>query len=175
MRSPLTSHLARPVALAATVVLLAACADGSGPTAPQLRPNEPLFDRVIFEGEDVLHVTNEVVDCDGTLIDVTGNGTISFVLKEDGSGGLHFTAKIQQSLTGVGVPSLVTFSGSTTATETFNVPGLTFEITMVSKGNLKADDELLSESLNFSFHETFHLTMNANGTITATAFNSFCK
>jgi hypothetical protein len=161
-------RLARPAALAAAVVLFAACGDGSGPTGPAAAAEAPLLSRIIAEGDSPL-VTNQVVDCDGTIVDVTGNGTFTFILREDESGGLHFTGHIEQTLTGVAT-NLAIYTGSTTGTQTSNVPMPPFELTMVSKGNLKA-----ATGPDFSFRQNFHITMNANGAITATVANASCK
>ncbi len=81
-----------------------------------------------------------------------------------------------QTSTGRGVSrpvlrSAPSTSKSTTGKETFNVPAPTFEISMVSKGNPNANES----PVGFSLHETFHLTMNANATISAFASNSRCK
>src|SRR5690242_9410945 len=169
MRFLTNSRLSLPVALVSLLALLSGCEEGSGLTNPRLQPEAPDFDRTIAEGTTPTGGST-VVDCDGTMVDATHNGTLTFVLREDGSGGLHFTAQIDESVTGLGVADQVAYSGSTTGKETYNVPAPTFELTMDVKGNLQS----AATPTNFTLHELFHITMNANGAVTATVDNTSC-
>ena len=168
MRTRLRSQLARPIALAAALVVLSGCGDAAGPTAPQLRRGEPQFDRTT-SGEMGVGF-QQVVDCEGTLVDVTGLGTFTFSLNTDNTGGQHFTGHVQMTLTGVSAVPVLTYTGSTTGKQTWNIPLPPFELTLVSKGNLKANET----ETNYAFHQMFHITMNANGVISATAANASC-
>jgi hypothetical protein len=158
--------------VSAAILAFGNCRDATGPTPPrQLRPNASVALAIIAEGKQPIGFA-QIVDCDGTAVSVEGDGTLTFVLRDDGSDGLHFLADISMRLTGAGLAGLVSYSGSTSGNVSANVPLPPFEVTVTTKGNLQSSEAVPT---NFSLHQNFHLTMNANGVISATVDNVNCQ
>ena len=154
----------------ATIGLLAlthACGERGSLTEP-MTPGTPQFDRSVSQGT-VPYQTVAVVSCGNAMISVTGNGTMAFQVREDGSGGMHFDTDIDERLTGVDVAG-ITYSGSSTTKTTTNVPMPSMETTTIWHTRLSAQ----GLAPDHMFHSTFHITMNANGAITSTVFNYTC-
>ncbi len=174
MRVPRIPRVTWPAAALVGAAMLAFgnCRDATAPPPPrELRPNASVALAVIAEGQQPIGFA-QIIDCDGTAVSAEGDGTLTFVLRDDESGGLHFTADISLHIRGAGLAGLVTYTGSTAGNVSANVPLPPFEVTVTTKGNLQSSDAVPA---NFSLHQNFHLTMNATGAISATVDNVHCK
>jgi hypothetical protein len=103
--------------------------------------------------------------CTGDLIAFTGNIHLMFAKTADASGGFHFHADVNVSgVTGVGVPSGITYHGVGGDWFEFNAsPPFPVEFTFTNVFGLIST----GSSPNFVVTETFHMTVNADGTMTA--------
>ncbi len=103
--------------------------------------------------------------CTGDIIPFTGNMHVVVAATEDASGGFHFDLESNVSgVTGVGVPSGTTYQGVGGFWTEFNgEPPFPFEATLTDVFGLIS----AGSSPNFVFAITLHITVNADGTITA--------
>ena len=148
------------------------CRDATAPTPPrQLRPNGSVAMAVILEGQQPIGFA-QVIDCGGTAVSAMGDGTLTFVLRDDESGGLHFDGEVSMRITGSQEGTLVLYTGSTTGKNSYNLPAPTFEITLATNGNLQSNEPVPT---TFVLHQNVHVTMNANGVISATVDNLNCQ
>jgi hypothetical protein len=74
-------------------------------------------------------------------------------------------------ITGKEDGGLVLYTGSTTGMNSYNLPAPTFELTMSINGNLQSSEIVPT---TYSLHQNVHVTMNANGVISATVDNLNC-
>lgn len=108
----------------------------------------------------------------GEIIDLSGNLHALFVTNTSSSGNITLKYHYQpQGLSGVGRTSgaIYNATGVTQATSTFDgITGYPFETTYVNNYRLIGK----GSAANYSVHSTFHITINANGTVTAYADNT---
>ena len=167
-------HLNRPrhylIGIATIIGLLTlarACGERASLTEPT-PPRTAQFDMTLSQGT-VPYSTATVVTCSDAAITVSGNGTLTYRLREDNSGGLHQDTDIDERLTGIDIGG-ITYSGSSTTKTTTNVPMPSMETTTIWHTRLSAQ----GLAPDHMFHSTFHVTMNANGAITSSVFNYTC-
>jgi hypothetical protein len=103
--------------------------------------------------------------CTSDLIAFTGNIHIVVAMTPDASGGFHFHADVNVSgVTGVGVPSGITYHGVGGDWVEFNAkPPFPVAATFTNVFGLIST----GSSPNFVVTETLHMTVNADGTMTA--------
>ena len=156
------------IATGLLLVMGAACTEPAPPTAPKVPGAAALFDNTVAEGT-IPYSTATVASCGSATISVTGQGTLSYRMTQDNSGGLHFDVTIDETLNGTDLAG-VTYSGSSSSKNTTNVPEPTFETTMTASTRLNAQ----GTAEDHMFHTTFHLTMNANGQLSSTVSEYHC-
>ena len=108
----------------------------------------------------------------GEIIDLSGNLHALFVTNTSNSGNVTLKYHYQpQGLSGVGRTSgaIYNATGVTQATTTFDgITGYPFQTTYVNNYRLIGK----GTAANYAVHSTFHITINANGTVTAYADNT---
>ena len=108
----------------------------------------------------------------GEIIDLNGNLHALFVTNTSNSGNITLKYHFQpQGLSGVGRTSgaIYNATGVTQATTTYDgITGYPFETTYVNNYRLIGQ----GTAANYAVHSTFHITTNANGTVTAFADNT---
>lgn len=105
----------------------------------------------------------EVVFLDGTLHDL-------FHIGSSGSGGFEVTVHDNpQDVHGVGAATGAKYRGTGVTQSHFHVAGSGLPVTSTFVNNFAIIGQ--GPGNNFRVHETFHITINANGTITATVSN----
>lgn len=120
--------------------------------------------------------TTDFVPCanngSGEIIDLTGNLHALFVTNTSNSGNVtlkyHFNP---QGVSGVGRTSgdIYKATGVTQSTTTYDgITGYPFQTTYVNNYRIIGK----GTAANYSVHTTFHITVNANGTVTAIADNT---
>ena len=110
----------------------------------------------------------------GEVVHISGPLKVLFHVTLDGSGGFHFDELFNPlGITGVGLTSGDQYQATGETRFGFNDRGLPFEFTFVN--NFKIIGH--GPGNNFLVHETFHITINANGTVTAFVdnFSVECK
>jgi len=103
--------------------------------------------------------------CTGDTIDFTGTFHLVVAITQDGSGGFHVDVEDNVSgVTGVGSPSGISYHGVGGGWFELNgEPPFPFETTSTSVFGLMS----VGSSPNFDVTTTFHITVLADGTITA--------
>jgi hypothetical protein len=108
----------------------------------------------------------------GEIIDLTGNLHAMFVTNTSNSGNVtlkyHFNP---QGVSGVGrtTGAIYNATGVTQSTTTYDgITGYPFETTYINNYRLIGK----GTAANYSVHSTFHITINANGTVTALVDNT---
>jgi hypothetical protein len=105
----------------------------------------------------------EAVFLNGTLHDL-------FHIGSSGSGGFEVTAHDNpQGVGGVGAVTGTRYRGTGVTQSHFHVGGSSLPVTSTYVNNFSIVGQ--GPGNNFRVHETFHITINANGTITATVSN----
>lgn len=108
----------------------------------------------------------------GEIIDLSGNLHALFVTNTSNSGNITLKYHFQpQGLSGVGrtTGAIYNATGVTQATTTYDgITGYPFETTYVNNYRLIGQ----GSAANYSVHSTFHVTINANGTVTAIVDNT---
>lgn len=110
----------------------------------------------------------------GEFVHVSGPLKELFHVTLDGNGGFHLTNSFNpQGVSGVGLTSGDKYQATGGTRETLNALGLPFETSFVNNFRFIGQ----GPGNNFLVHENFHLTINANGTVTSTHDNlsSDCK
>jgi hypothetical protein len=109
----------------------------------------------------------------GELVELTGPLHIVMAFTADSSGGFHVVTHFQpQGISGVGLTTGLKYNATGETDETLNV---TAGVTDTIVNNFKIIGQ--GPGNNSLLHENFHITINANGTATASVdnFNSSCK
>jgi len=109
----------------------------------------------------------------GDLVELTGELHVLLAFTADGAGGFHVKSHFQpQGVSGVSLTTGLHYNATGVTQETFNVKaGL--EDTFVNNFNIIGQ----GPNNNLLVHENFHITINANGTVTASVdnFSVDCK
>lgn len=101
---------------------------------------------------------------------LTGELHILITSTVDNNGGLHFKSHYQpQRLSGFGLVTGDKYQGTGVTQEHVNIhPGLAFEDTFINNFRMIGQ----GPGNNFLVHTTFHVTVNANGDVTANVLNT---
>lgn len=100
----------------------------------------------------------------GEVASLSGPLHVLFHFTEDESGGFGFTIHNQpQGISGVGLTSGDSYQGTGVTRETFHVSGIQFSDTFVNNFRIIGQ----GSGNNFLVHNNFHITINANGDLTA--------
>jgi hypothetical protein len=114
------------------------------------------------------------IPCAGDLVQLRGNLHLVSTVVMDGSGGFHFSDLVNpQDVSGVGTPSGAMYRGTgetRSDTQSSGPPPINFTFVNNFKIIGQGPDN------NLLIHENTHLTVNADGTVTATVdnFSSSC-
>jgi len=148
--------------LAGTVALAALLAVGTA---------GPAHAAVIFEGD--IPIAQVIVNpCIGEPLFVTGVFHIVIRAEEDTSGGVHYgyhlnTAQQFQGETASGVKYVETSSGAVTVGNFNGTKGAATEETITDTSTLTRQGETAPLPDDLYQHVTIHVTVNANGAVTA--------
>lgn len=121
----------------------------------------------IFEPVDMSFFVPCAADGTGEWVSFTGNLHVLFHTTVDENGGFHAIAHFQpQGVNGVGSITGDIYQGTGVSRETLN--GLVGEsFTYIDNFRLIGE----GTGNNYLLHETFHITVNANGEVTADVLN----
>jgi opacity protein-like surface antigen len=107
--------------------------------------------------------------CTGEDIDLAGNVWTRITTVDDGSGGFHVNFQFRAKADGVGLNSGLAYSINNSAHETFHISGKNLGSSYTFTQHWKLISQGSGE--NGYLRTTIHLTVNANGKITAEVFN----
>ncbi|MBW7882597.1 MAG: hypothetical protein H3C34_08160 [Caldilineaceae bacterium] len=100
----------------------------------------------------------------GEFVQLTGNLHVVTHFTASASGGFQATSHYQpQGISGYGFSSGVKYQGTGVTRDNFKISGLPFQQTFVNNFRIIGQ----GPGNNFLVHENFHLTVNANGELTA--------
>jgi len=111
-----------------------------------------------------------VIPCSGDAVLLTGDLHTLITAETDKNGGLHFKDHFQpQGISGIGVPSGAKYQATGVTQDHENIhSGLASEFTFIDNYRIIGQ----GPGNNFLFHTTVHVTVNANGDVTATVLNT---
>ena len=161
---------AKPVT--SILVALALSLTGVVGTAPALAEATTFTDNVQIPIEIVVFVPCAAGGA-GELVDLSGNLHVLFHFTLDDSGGFHSKFHFQpQGVSGTGLTTGDKYQGTGVTQGQFNGK-VGFESTFVNNFRIIGH----GPGNNFLVHENFHITVNANGTVTAFVdnFSIECK
>jgi hypothetical protein len=115
-------------------------------------------------------------DCTGEVIQGDGQVSMATTTKVDSSGGLHITFQFRSDFTAVGMTSGQKYTEHDSANQTINVNGNNPQFTEFFSQTLHVNTP--GGKNNLALKELFHVTVNANGEVTAfnpDEFDFVCK
>src|SRR5579872_479922 len=110
----------------------------------------------------------------GEIVALSGEVQMVFIVTSDASGGLHVeTQSNNQGVSGIGTTTGDKYQGTGGNRFSSNTNGASSEITFVNRFQLIGQ----GPGNNLAIHETVHVTVNANGDVTASilSFDAECK
>ncbi|MBI4501249.1 MAG: hypothetical protein HY700_08820 [Gemmatimonadetes bacterium] len=110
----------------------------------------------------------------GELVALSGDLHLLFHFTADGSGGFHATSEANpMGVSGSGLTTGDRYQGTGVTRSSFNTSGVPFNSTFVNNFRIIGQ----GTDNNFLVHENFHITVNANGELTALVdnFSVECK
>jgi len=109
------------------------------------------------------------IPCSGDFVVLTGDLHTLITSETDANGGIHFKSHFQpQGISGIGVPSGDKYQGTgVTQSQTNDSSSLAFETTFINNFRIIGQ----GKGNNFLVHQTIHVTVNANGDVTADVSN----
>ncbi len=104
------------------------------------------------------------IPCAGEAVLLMGELHTLITLTEDANGGIHMTLHFQpQNVSGVGIVSGDMYRGTGVTRETVNTDTVAMETTFVNNFRIIGQ----GTGNNLLVHAVFHMTVNANGDVTA--------
>lgn len=148
------------VALAASILTLAACSDSTSPRSLQPPPGAS---KEVVQNQTLPFAMATTNPCNGDAVALTGTTHI-LVEQTQNDNGLHLTFDETSHFTGVGVPSGLTYNSDDRTLDTINWNGgFPVEETFVAEHHLISQTG--ADNYTVGIHS--HYTINSNGTLTA--------
>jgi len=109
------------------------------------------------------------IPCSGDTVLLTGDLHVLSTLETDNNGGTHFKNHSQShGISGIGVPSGAKYRATgVSQSQTNTHSSLASEFTFIDTFSIIGQ----GKGNNLLFHQTIHVTVNANGDVTATVAN----
>ena len=124
----------------------------------------------VITNDKIPVVIGVIIPCSGDVVLLTGNLHVLITTEVDANGGIHLKSHFQpQGISGIGAPSGDKYQGTGVTQAHTNIhPNGAFEDTFVNNYRIIGQ----GKGNNLLLHTTIHVTVNANGDVTANVLNA---